>query len=106
MILQDPEDILSQCSKRHADVRDEIIEWKRNVKRCRWNNPLDVREYRRSTDFLGGGCTVFNIKGNSYRLTCLIIYKHQLVLVLWMGTHAEYDKTKAKEECGRYEYVC
>ena len=35
---------------------------------------------------------VFNIKGNDYRLVTAIDYRSQIVLIVWLGTHKEYDK--------------
>jgi mRNA interferase HigB len=36
--------------------------------------------------------TVFNVKGNEYRLLTHVNYDQQAVLVLELLTHAEYDK--------------
>lgn len=35
---------------------------------------------------------VFNIKGNEYRLVVAINYQFQIALILWIGTHKEYDR--------------
>ena len=40
---------------------------------------------------------VFNIKGNEYRLIVDINYAYQLVFVMWLGTHREYDKVDAEK---------
>jgi len=48
---------------------------------------------------------VFNIKGNHYRLVAAVDYKSGIVLVLWLGTHREYDKidvTKIQYDKERY----
>ena len=48
---------------------------------------------------------VFNIRGNHYRLIALVDYKLLGVLILWVGTHREYDKIDVKEiryDPGRY----
>lgn len=36
------------------------------------------------------------IKGNDYRLVVAINYRHQIVFIKWLGTHAEYDKIDVK----------
>ena len=36
--------------------------------------------------------TVFNIKGNAYRLVTKIEYRWQMIFVKHLLTHAEYDK--------------
>lgn len=40
--------------------------------------------------------TVFNIKGNDYRLVTWIDYESGIVVMKWFGTHAEYDKEQWK----------
>jgi mRNA interferase HigB len=36
--------------------------------------------------------TIFNVRGNNYRLETTVAYKTATVVVLWAGTHAEYDE--------------
>ena len=36
--------------------------------------------------------TIFNIKGNRYRLITIIHYRHQRIYIKKFLTHAEYDK--------------
>jgi mRNA interferase HigB len=40
---------------------------------------------------------VFNIKGNSYRLVVRINYRTRIVLIRFVGTHAEYDRINVEE---------
>jgi mRNA interferase HigB len=42
--------------------------------------------------------TVFNIKGNNYRLIVDIIYEAQRIYIKYVLTHAEYDKDKWKND--------
>jgi mRNA interferase HigB len=50
-----------------------------------------------SHSFLANNIVVFNVKGNDYRLEVLVAYKTSVVLVQWIGTHAEYDaRNKAR----------
>ena len=39
---------------------------------------------------------MFNIKGNNYRLVVAVSYRHQIMLIKFVGTHAEYDRVDAK----------
>ncbi|WP_322745241.1 type II toxin-antitoxin system HigB family toxin [Nostoc sp. LEGE 12447] len=41
-----------------------------------------------------GNFTVFNIKGNNYRLIADIVYETQRIYIKYVLTHAEYDKDK------------
>jgi mRNA-degrading endonuclease HigB of HigAB toxin-antitoxin module len=39
--------------------------------------------------------------GNDYRLVVAINYRHQIVFIKWLGTHAEYDEIDVKTvKCG------
>ena len=45
-------------------------------------------------EFATDNKVIFNIKGNTYRLVIKAKYQNGVVLVEWVGTHAEYDKLK------------
>lgn len=45
-----------------------------------------------------GNFTVFNIKGNKYRLIVSINYEKQVIYIKYVLTHAEYDKDKWKND--------
>lgn len=45
-----------------------------------------------------GNFTVFNIKGNNYRLIADIVYETQRIYIKYVLTHAEYDKDKWKND--------
>jgi len=45
-----------------------------------------------SADFLSNNLVIFNIKGNNYRLVIQTRYQNGIVVILWVGTHAEYAK--------------
>jgi mRNA-degrading endonuclease HigB of HigAB toxin-antitoxin module len=59
-----------------------------------WKTPHDIKRRYRSADFLADNRVIFDIKGNSYRLVVKVRYQNGLVVVEWVGTHAEYDKKK------------
>ena len=40
---------------------------------------------------------VFNIKGNSYRLAVKVTYGARIVIIRFVGTHAEYDQIDVEE---------
>jgi mRNA-degrading endonuclease HigB of HigAB toxin-antitoxin module len=45
-----------------------------------------------------GNFTVFNIKGNKYRLIISIDYEEQVIYYKYFLTHAEYDKEQWKND--------
>lgn len=44
-----------------------------------------------------GDLLVFNIGGNKYRLVVLAVFGKDSIYILWVGTHAEYDRLNVKE---------
>ena len=45
-----------------------------------------------------GNFTVFNIKGNRYRLIVDLVYASQRIYIKYVLTHAEYDKDEWKND--------
>jgi mRNA interferase HigB len=65
--------------------------WYRCAKTAEWQNLVELRESYPSADLVGL-YTVFNIKGNHYRLIAEINYRSGTIFVRDILTHAEYDK--------------
>lgn len=84
--------ILEAFKKNHAASRGALDAWQVSVEREKWTTPHDIRRMYSTADFLADNRVIFNIKGNSFRLVVKVRYQFELVLVEWIGTHAEYDK--------------
>jgi mRNA interferase HigB len=87
--------VLRDFSKSDADSETPLEDWYELAKNADWKNFNEMRKTFNSVDAVGNDRYVFNIKGNSYRLIALIIFKVRTVFILFMGTHAEYDKVDA-----------
>ncbi len=85
---------LNVFCQQHADVRVQVNAWLAEVREAGWHKPADVKERYTSASILENDRVVFNLKGNKYRLVVKVSYKSQVVRVLKIGTHAEYDKWK------------
>ncbi len=81
------------CEK-HPDCRSWIGNWIFDVSAVSWNSLNDLKERYPSASILAENIVIFNVKGNSYRLSVQIAVKTQIVVVKWIGTHAEYDSKK------------
>lgn len=44
-----------------------------------------------------GDRTVFNIRGNHYRLVVAVDYEKGIIFVKWIGTHDEYDQDRRRD---------
>jgi mRNA interferase HigB len=60
-------------------------------RRQRRTNLNDLRQTWRNTDCVRGE-TIFNVKGNTYRLIATVNYESQTIIVQRLVTHAEYSK--------------
>ena len=68
-----------------------LAEWHKIATNASWKNLMDVRAVYPHADFVDP-YTVFNVKGNAYRLVVKIEYRWQTIFVKFLLTHAEYDK--------------
>jgi mRNA interferase HigB len=75
----------------HPDAATSLDLWLQTTKRATWQNLAEVRNDFRHADLLGRR-TIFNIAGNKYRMITRINYQRQIVYVLHILTHGEYDK--------------
>jgi len=82
---------LKEAAESHNDLEGPLDAWFRIAKRAQWRSLEDVRKTFSSADSVGRW-TVFNIKGNQYRLISEINYAFGRVYVRHVLTHAEYDR--------------
>jgi mRNA interferase HigB len=75
-----------------ALVKAQLDAWYAEVTRATWRNSGDLKQQYRSASVVSSERVVFNIKGNEYRLVVAIHYHYQILLILWLGTHKEYDE--------------
>lgn len=88
---------LRNDADQYPDVKKQIDNWNTTVKQAKWRNLEDVRKIYRDAEAVGN-FTVFNIKGNDYRLIVGIDYEDQTIYYKYFLTHAEYDKNKWKND--------
>jgi len=82
---------LLEAATRQADLFAPLDAWYRIAKRAEWRSLENVREVFPSADGVGK-YTVFNIKGNTFRLIVEINYKTGRIYIRHVLTHAAYDK--------------
>jgi mRNA interferase HigB len=87
---------LLDAAEKHGDLREALDVWYRISKKAEWENLMDVRRVFPTADAVGK-FTVFNIKGNAYRLITEINYQTGRIFLRHVLTHAEYSKGAWKE---------
>ena len=90
---------LAEFWAKHPDAKQPLLAWYNITKKANWNNLAEAGQDFRHADPVGT-CTVFNIKGNDYRLITKIFYARKRVLIRFVMTHKEYDKGAWKNDCG------
>lgn len=81
---------------KYADAEVPLQNWHKLISEASWKNPAELKADIRSASLVGNNRVVFNIKGNDYRLVTTIDFRFQIVFVLWLGTHKQYDKIDVK----------
>src|SRR5258708_34803911 len=91
---------LRQFWEKHTDAKEALEVWYRIASTSDWPNFQAVRQTYPNASGVTLHCglvvTVFNIKGNEYRLVTSISYKTRTIYVKIVMTHPEYDKEKWK----------
>jgi len=93
--------IISRKVLRKAIERDRTLEgplnvWYKVARAADWRNFAEVRQTYASADYVDP-FTVFNIRGNKYRLIVHIKYEWQTIFMKSVLTHEEYDKGEWKQ---------
>ena len=88
---------LREYAEKHADVRDALDNWYKIASKATWRNLIEVQEVFPKAEAVSN-FTVFNIKGNNYRLIVSIDYEQQIIYIKYILTHAEYDREQWKND--------
>lgn len=92
---------LEQWSREHADARHWLDAWGAAVIEAEWKNLGQVREtYPHADEVIVESerpVTVFNVRGNRYRMITAIHYNTQCVYAMRFMAHAEYSKDQWKK---------
>ena len=87
---------LLEATNEHAGLGGPLDVWYRIARKARWNSLVEVRQVFPSAD-AAGKFTVFNVKGNAFRLITEINYHTGKIFLRHILTHAEYSKEGWKE---------
>jgi mRNA interferase HigB len=96
MLFEDPMHVISrkrllEAAALHSGLAGPLDAWYRITKKAEWTSIDDVRRVFPTADGVGD-VTVFNIKGNRFRIIAEINYRARRVYIRHVLTHALYDK--------------
>ena len=90
---------LVEYARRHPAAASALFRWAGITRAAVWRNLVQLRMVFREADQVGGACTVFNVRGNNYRLITRIDYGLQTVTLKHFLTHEQYDRDRWKKDC-------
>jgi mRNA interferase HigB len=82
---------LDTFATHHTDAAGILISWRKIFEKTNFTDIHAVRSVLPTADF-ADPYTIFNIKGNNYRLITVIHYQYQRVYIKHLFTHSEYDQ--------------
>ncbi|MFV8335140.1 type II toxin-antitoxin system HigB family toxin [Flavobacterium sp. RSP29] len=80
--------------EQYPNSKQQLLSWYQVIDKNSFTNSNAIKSIFGSADFIGNNKVVFNICGNHYRLIVKINYITQIVYILFIGTHPEYDSLK------------
>lgn len=87
---------LKEAAIRHAELAGPLDAWFRIAKKAIWHGLADVRKTFSNADAVEKW-TVFNVKGNQYRLMAEVNYRSGRIYIRHILTHDEYDRGTWKQ---------
>ena len=89
---------LREFWQKNPESENAMREWVTPVKLAHWNNFSDVRKTFNHSDIFGG-CAIFDVGGNKYRIIAKVAYQIKVVFIRFVLTHKEYDEKKWQADC-------
>jgi mRNA interferase HigB len=83
--------------KDQAALKAAVDAWFDEVRKADWKSTADVKRHYASASVVSADRSVFNIKGNDYRLVVSVDFEKGIVWIKWIGTHDDYDHIDVKE---------
>ena len=77
------------------DAAVALERWYELTEAAQWTSFADMKADFGSVDAVGNQHSVFNIRGNRYRLVVVVKFMMGYVFIRFVGTHEEYVKINA-----------
>jgi len=84
-------EVLDKAIRVHRDLATTLAAWLTLARAANWKSLNELRRTWRNTDCVKGQ-TIFNVKGNKYRLLATVNYGSQTIIVKDLISHAEYSE--------------
>lgn len=86
--------LLSDFAALYPDAKSALSAWQAEVERAEWKNFAELKQRYPKASLVGKDNVIFDIRGNNYRLHARVSCATQVVVVVRIGTHNEYNGWK------------
>ncbi len=80
-----------------TEAEQSLFSWYHEAEKANWKNHNDLKQQFANASVINNKRVVFNIHGNKYRLVVDVEYYLQIIFIIWIGTHKEYDNIDVKK---------
>ena len=87
---------LKVYARKKIEAEQSLFIWYEKASKAAWKNHNELKVQVGNASVVGDKRVVFNIHGNKYRLIVDIEYRLQIIFIVWIGSHKEYDSIDAK----------
>lgn len=84
-------------ANKKKEAEQSLFSWYQEAEKANWKSHNDLKKQFGNVSVISTKRVVFNIHGNKYRLIVDIEYYLQIIFIVWIGTHKEYDKLMQKK---------
>ena len=88
---------LKLYAKKRKEAEQSLFAWNEEACKADWKNHNELKAQIGNASVIGDKRVVFNIHGNKHRLIVDIEYRLQIIFIVWIGNHKEYDKIDSKK---------
>ena len=86
--------VLNDFVQKHSRAVKPMNRWVEEVQAAEWTTHQELKDTFPSADYVGNGRYVFNISGNNFRIVAVVLFVDGVLIIRFVGTHAEYSKIK------------
>ncbi len=92
---------ITSCWKKYPEAKLSLAVWEERIYQSNFTSHENLKEVFPNADYIPNPffrhLTIFNIKGNEYRLAADIFFNTGHVFIKWFGKHSDYEKIDFKQ---------
>lgn len=101
---------ITECWKKYPDARPSLAVWEERIYHSQCKDHRELKLIFPNADYIVNPnfrhLTVFDIKGNDYRLAVDVFFNTGHIYVKWFGKHQDYDKVDFNKLANSGFHLC